>query len=39
VTDPKALEARAKLTMPDLERVFKETEHILLKFVVTVRLL
>ncbi len=28
---PKALEARAKLTMPDLERVFKETERILLK--------
>ncbi len=31
VRDPKALEARAKLTMPDLERVFEETESILLK--------
>ncbi len=31
IRDPKALEARAKLTMPDLERVFKETERILLK--------
>lgn len=30
-TGPKALEARAKLTMPDLERVFRETERILLK--------
>jgi hypothetical protein len=31
IRDPKPLEARAKLTMPDLERVFKETERILLK--------
>src|SRR5450631_4034800 len=31
IGDPKELEARAKLTMPDLERVFKETESILLK--------
>jgi hypothetical protein len=29
IRDPKALEARAKVTMPDLERVFKETERIL----------
>ncbi len=26
IADPKALEARAKLTVPDLERAFKETE-------------
>lgn len=32
IRDPKALEARAKLTMPELERVFKESERILLKF-------
>jgi hypothetical protein len=31
ISDPKALEAKAKLTMPDLERVFKETERILLE--------
>ena len=31
IRDPKALEARAKLTTPDLERVFRETESILLK--------
>jgi hypothetical protein len=28
VTDPKALSARAKLTIPDLDRAFKETEDI-----------
>lgn len=32
IRNPKALEASAKLTMPDLERVFKETESILLRF-------
>jgi hypothetical protein len=31
IRDPKALEARAKLTKSDLERVFKKTECILLK--------
>ena len=31
IADPKALDARAKLTIPDLERAFKETEEILLK--------
>jgi hypothetical protein len=31
IADPKALEARAKLTVPDLERAFEETERILLK--------
>lgn len=30
IRDPKALEALAKLTMPELEMVFKETERILL---------
>lgn len=30
IRDPQALEARAKVTMPDLEKLFKETEHILL---------
>ncbi len=30
ITDPQALAARAKVTMPDLENVFKETERILL---------
>jgi hypothetical protein len=29
VADPKALSAKAKLTVPDLERAFKETENIL----------
>jgi len=32
VLDPAALTAKAKLTIPDLERVFKETEEIVLKF-------
>ncbi len=31
VPDPKALAARAKLTIPDLERAFKQTEKILIK--------
>jgi hypothetical protein len=30
IADSKALETRAKLTVPDLERAFKETEQILL---------
>lgn len=30
IADPKALEARAQLTIPDLERAFKETEEIIL---------
>jgi hypothetical protein len=32
IRDPKALEARAKITMPDLKRVLNETENILLDF-------
>src|ERR1700683_4617676 len=32
IGNPKVLEARAKLTMPDLQRVFQESESILLKF-------
>jgi hypothetical protein len=32
IRDPNALLALAKLTMPDLDRVFKETERILLDF-------
>ena len=31
VADPKALAAKAKLTIPDLERAFKETEEMLIK--------
>jgi hypothetical protein len=31
VADPKALSVKAKLTIPDLERAFKETEEILLE--------
>lgn len=31
VADPKALAARAKLTLPDLERAFRETEGILIR--------
>jgi hypothetical protein len=31
IADPKALEERAKLTLPDLERAFKDTEKILLQ--------
>jgi hypothetical protein len=31
IADPGSLEARAKLTIPDLQRAFKETENILLK--------
>jgi len=31
IADPEALSARAKLTIPDLERAFAETERILLK--------
>lgn len=31
VIDPKALAAKAKLTIPDIERAFKETEELLLK--------
>ena len=31
IADPKALETRAKLTIPDLESAFKDTEGILLK--------
>lgn len=31
VADPKALAARAKLTIPDLDRAFKETEEMLIK--------
>lgn len=31
IADPNALAARARLTLPDLERSFKETEEILLK--------
>ena len=31
VADPKALAVKAKLTIPDLERAFKETEKILLE--------
>lgn len=31
IADPKALDARAKLTIPDLERAFQDTEEILLK--------
>jgi len=34
IADPKALEARAKLTVPELERSFKDTEGILLKISV-----
>ncbi len=30
--DPAALGVKAKLTIPDLERVFKETEEIVLEF-------
>ena len=30
MTDLKALNAEAKLTIPDIERVFKETEEIIL---------
>jgi hypothetical protein len=30
IADPKALETRAKLTIPDLERAFRETEDIVL---------
>lgn len=32
VIDPAALGVKAKLTIPDLERVFKETEEIVLEF-------
>lgn len=31
VTDPKALSAQAKLTVPDLEQAFTETENMLIK--------
>jgi hypothetical protein len=31
VADPKALAAHAKLTIPDLDRAFKETEEMLIK--------
>jgi hypothetical protein len=31
IADPNALAARAKLTMPDLDRAFNDTEQILLK--------
>src|SRR2546426_4645176 len=31
VADPKALAAQAKLTIPDLERAFRETEEMLVK--------
>ena len=31
IADPKALDARSKLTIPDLERAFKDTEEILVK--------
>ena len=31
IADPNALATRAKLTLPDLERSFKETEEIVLK--------
>jgi AbiU2 len=31
IADPKALSDKAKLTIPDLERVFKETESVLLE--------
>lgn len=31
VADPKGLAARAKLTLPDLERAFRETEEILVR--------